>query len=357
MRKLPGGLQKPVLNELGPIRNIFLQGRAARLALLGEESFEIETLLSRLAGEAGQRGPTVGGWTEWTRSGQREISVADLRTLTVEQTTERMLASPPDQFLLILNGDLEPGALQGRLAHAGDVIHSLAKAGGGPTSLLVLVDGSGREVATVARAIDADPLLSAVKGHVVALAHGEAAANAASELLPEEAQLEFVRFMGARKGQARIARSLLASFAGVCGVIGLQPIPLADMPVLVTLQTLMVSLIIYTSGRTLRPRVIAEFLGALGFNVGAGYAFREGARALVKVLPFWGNAISGFVAGAGTYAIGRSAIAYFIDRLPPKEARQLYRSLKPKRFTFRRKALPPPLPPPDHPGETDGARD
>ena len=32
---------------------------------------------------------------------------------------------------------------------------------------------------------------------------------------------------------------------------------------------------------------------------------REGARAAVKLLPGWGNAISGGVAAAGTYAIGR----------------------------------------------------
>jgi len=96
-------------------------------------------------------------------------------------------------------------------------------------------------------------------------------------------------------------------------VIGVQPIPLADMPILTTLQTLMVGMIIHTTGRPFSVRLVAEFLGALGFDIGARLVLREGARAIVKVIPIWGNAVSGFIAGAGTYAIGKAAIAYFIE--------------------------------------------
>jgi hypothetical protein len=46
------------------------------------------------------------------------------------------------------------------------------------------------------------------------------------------------------------------------------------------------------------------------------------------LLPGWGNAISGGVAAAGTYAIGRSAIAYFIEGISIGEARKLFRSQK-----------------------------
>jgi hypothetical protein len=45
--------------------------------------------------------------------------------------------------------------------------------------------------------------------------------------------------------------------------------------------------------------------------------FRETARAAVKILPVWGNMISGGVAGAGTYALGRAAIAYYIEGKSP----------------------------------------
>jgi len=342
VKKLPGGIQKPILSELGPIRNIYLSGKTARLALVGGEEFSEEELLRKLSDAAPQRGATIESWTTWALSGQRELLVADLRPLTAEAAATRLAQSPADQFLMVVEGDITKEQLAAKIGKLSEIVRELTDRGAQKTSLLVMVNGSGREVATVAAAVAAHPVVSALEGHVVSFEHREAAINAASEILPDHAQLEYVRFMGAKKAQARIGKSILTSFSAVCGVIGVQPIPLADMPILVTLQMLMVSLIVYASGRKIGPKVIAEFMGALGINVGAGYAFREGARALVKVLPFWGNAISGFVAGAGTYAIGRAAIAYFIEKAPAKETRKLFKSLKPKRLTFRRKSLPPP---------------
>jgi uncharacterized protein (DUF697 family) len=145
--------------------------------------------------------------------------------------------------------------------------------------------------------------------------------------LPLPAQLEFARFTNARKAQALIASSLLKSFGAICGIIALQPIPLADLPILLTLQSLMVGLIIHTTGRPPSKRLIVEFLGALGIGAAAGFAFREVARVAVRIVPFWGNAVSGLVAGAGTYAIGRAAIAYFIDDSPLEETRRLFKKI------------------------------
>jgi uncharacterized protein (DUF697 family) len=51
---------------------------------------------------------------------------------------------------------------------------------------------------------------------------------------------------------------------------------------------------------------------------------REGTRAVLKFFPGWGNLICGMVAGAGTYAIGRAAIAFFIDGVSIKDARRTY---------------------------------
>ena len=99
----------------------------------------------------------------------------------------------------------------------------------------------------------------------------------------------------------------------MAGVIGVQPIPLADFPVLLALQMFMVSLIVYVSGRDFSLRVAGEFGASLGIGFGAGLVFRETARAAVKILPVWGHVISGGVAGAGTYALGRAAITYFIE--------------------------------------------
>jgi uncharacterized protein (DUF697 family) len=97
----------------------------------------------------------------------------------------------------------------------------------------------------------------------------------------------------------------------------MNPLPLADFPVLLALQMFMVSLIIYTSGREFSLRLAGEFVASLGIGFGAGLLFRETARAAVKILPVWGHMISGGVAGAGTYALGRAAIAYYIEGKRP----------------------------------------
>ncbi len=68
-------------------------------------------------------------------------------------------------------------------------------------------------------------------------------------------------------------------------------------------------------------------------NVGAAFLFREGARAVVKFFPGWGNAVSGAVAGAGTYAIGLAATGYFVDGLPMEEARKRLKGRGPKQLT------------------------
>ena len=107
--------------------------------------------------------------------------------------------------------------------------------------------------------------------------------------------------------------------------IGAQPIPLADLPILTGLQAAMVSGIMHISGRELGVRTATEFFGALGANIGLGMVLREAARAGIKFLPGWGNAISGGIAAAGTYAIGRSAVAYFIEGVSLAEARKIFR--------------------------------
>jgi uncharacterized protein (DUF697 family) len=169
---------------------------------------------------------------------------------------------------------------------------------------------------------------------------GDSVPEAVAAVLPNVARLEFARLTGAKGAQAQIAGSLLKSFTAVCGVIGLQPIPLADMPILTTLQTLMVGLIIHTAGKPFSARIVGEFLGALGLNIGAGILFREGARAIIKVVPVWGNAVSGMVAGAGTYAVGRAAIAYFIEDIPLSETKKLFQRLLPGWDAFKRRRLP-----------------
>jgi uncharacterized protein (DUF697 family) len=142
--------------------------------------------------------------------------------------------------------------------------------------------------------------------------------------LPNECRVEMVRISGDREAQREIANILIKSTAAICTAIGAQPIPLADLPILTTLQLVMVSGIMYLSGRERSLRAATEFVGTIGANVGAGMLLREGARALLKFFPGWGNVVCGMVAGAGTYAIGHAASAYFLEGVTLGEARRTY---------------------------------
>jgi uncharacterized protein (DUF697 family) len=149
--------------------------------------------------------------------------------------------------------------------------------------------------------------------------------------LPNEARVEMVRIARDRAAQIEIAQSLVKSTTAICTAIGAQPIPLADLPILTALQLVMVSGIMYIGGREKSLRAATEFIGALGVNVGAGMILREGTRAILKFFPGWGNVVCGMVAGAGTYAIGRAAIVYFLEGVSLKDARRTYLANRKKR--------------------------
>ena len=46
---------------------------------------------------------------------------------------------------------------------------------------------------------------------------------------------------------------------------------------------------------------------------GAAFGMRWGAQQLVKLVPGAGTLVSASVAGAGTLALGKSAVSYFVD--------------------------------------------
>lgn len=133
------------------------------------------------------------------------------------------------------------------------------------------------------------------------------------QALPDAGRGVFVRIARVKGLQEELATNLTRTVATVCAAVAALPIPVADLVPLTALQVSLVAGIAWIGGRTLSTRAAAEFLGAVGVNVGVAFALREGARALVKyVLPGAGSAVSGAVAFAGTMAIGAAARAYFI---------------------------------------------
>jgi uncharacterized protein (DUF697 family) len=153
---------------------------------------------------------------------------------------------------------------------------------------------------------------------------------AAMRDLLTEGRLGAARKSGDPAVQRETATTVVNACVTLCTAVGTEPIPLADFPILTSLQISMVASIIYISGRTVSRKMAAEFIAALGANVGMGIVLREGSRALLKLFPGWGNVISGAIAGAGTYAIGKAATAYFIEGGTIEEARRLFRRTKKK---------------------------
>lgn len=318
LEKLPGSLQEPILRELDPIKEVFLRQRPPRLAILGEAGIELPSLLNSLAGRPVLHAPLHGGGWAAVR-GAGVVGIADLRG-------GRLLPDGPPADLYLYLGSSSPGLTPDAQRAAQVLSAAVSGEEGSPAGLAVLVLGGETDTPSVLAALAA----AGASGAVVFSSHlprsgvergftdGQCSAlgDRLCDFLPENAQLELARFLRARGAQARLAGTVLKAFGAVAGVIGMQPIPLADFPILLSLQMFMVSLIIHVSGREFSPRLAGEFVASLGIGFGAGLVFRETARTAVKILPVWGHMISGGVAGAGTYALGRAAIAYYIEERP-----------------------------------------
>ncbi|MDP6380013.1 MAG: 50S ribosome-binding GTPase [Phycisphaerae bacterium] len=143
--------------------------------------------------------------------------------------------------------------------------------------------------------------------------------------LPRSAQLELARTVQFKTVQRSMARKMILGAAAAAGAVGAQPIPLADMPFITGIQIGLIIVIGYISGREMSKKAAIEFMAAMGLNVSAAFGLRELARALIKIIPVFGNAVSGLIAGASTYAVGEAAIAYFIDNKRTAEVKTVFK--------------------------------
>ena len=140
-----------------------------------------------------------------------------------------------------------------------------------------------------------------------------------------EGELDAARKSPDKEAKLAVTEKIVTTCSAVCTAVGVEPIPLADFPILTAVQVLMIASIMHVSGREISRKAIAEFLSALGMNIGAGLVLREGARAAAKLLPGFGSAISGAIAGGATYTLGRAATAYFIEGASLTDVRTYFR--------------------------------
>jgi len=358
--KLPSALQKPILQEMTPIKNLFLLQRPPRIVIAGEAGACKEHLLNALFGaevaQADETPSTIPGWHELAFGSRGAVRLLDARDGGQEGANKSALIDEaPDLFLFLRCSPDIDGSLAEDIARLNTILEFMASRGSERQAVAgVLIKSDADEKMEQARlqldaCLHTKPAISArlaatlaitasmrlrLDGTVDANSIGrkniDRLAQVIAEELPEEARLEMARLSGTREVQEKIAQTLIKACTAMCAAIGVQPIPLADFPILTAIQVLMIGGIIHTSGRKMGVKLVAEFMAALGLNAGVGLVLREGSRALWKLLPVWGNIISGAIAGGGTYALGRAATAYFIEGASIKDARKLFRR-KPRR--------------------------
>ncbi len=366
--KLPETIQKPILSELTPLKELFLQQRPPRLALTGAAKRSAPELVRIFFGltedkPAPDAPMSIFSWQEVEIGGRGTISILDARGAfdsAARQIQDELNRQPADMVFFL---DEAAAKARARKVEIENLIACLDWNGTAQAKAKVIgiafsstktrpAHNHEKEEASHSQEL-ASSLRKALKTEdnvfqIVSFGFEKDLPDKAQELmsilgreLPNAARIEMIRISRDRETQREVAQILVKSTTAICAAIGAQPIPLADLPILTTLQLVMVSGIMYLSGRERSLRAATEFIGAIGANVGVGMLLREGTRAVLKFFPGWGNVVCGMVAGAGTYAIGRAASAFFLEGVSLKEARQTYLASRKRRTLPVRMATKP----------------
>jgi uncharacterized protein len=358
--RLPSRIRNAVLSELTPLKQLFLQQRPPRFLFAGSANVPAGKIVSALFGSTEFAAPDAAAplsrWFEVDFPERGKISIIDVRGIVDSaaiHARDELKYRAADVIFFIRDEQIAQD-LKGRefadlnsylnwnetLESDRKIIEIIVP----PLETIASRDRNafgatrdngvaGSSLARHGVFLETLRLVPVDNGRAFELPPAEARRlmSILARELPNEARMEMIRISRDREAQREVAQLLVKSTTAVCTAIGAQPIPLADLPILTSLQLTMVSGIMYVSGRERSLRASAEFAGALGANVGAAMVLREGARAVLKFFPGWGNVVCGLVAGSGTYAIGRAATAYFIEGVSLKDARRTYLKSRKKR--------------------------
>lgn len=132
--------------------------------------------------------------------------------------------------------------------------------------------------------------------------------------------------LGLEELVVKLSKEIINIFSGIASTISLTPIPVADIYILVTLQSVMVAIVAALSGRQATLQTAKEFIYSLGGIGGAGFVLRLIAQQTSKfinlVFPGAGSTVSASVAWMGTQSIGNAALAYYIEGKDLKRAKE-----------------------------------
>jgi uncharacterized protein len=345
--RLPSAIQKPVSRELSPLKELFLQQRPPRFLLAGSTRLPLPDLVNILFnGEPAEDSRNilfeVFRWQTLEVKNRGTIAVLDARggdDRAEQGIREELRREKPDVVVIVSDASEGRTRVKKSEENGRECVLWTDEIQGDAAGIIAIHFQTPRsrdgQVGELDWSRRIEPQLHGrvwggfeFSGESNALpgdrAMAEQLLSRLAEKLPNQCRVEIVRISRNRAAQHEVANLLIKSTSAICTGVGAQPIPLADLPILTALQLAMVSGVMYVSGRERSLRAATEFLGAVGANVGAGMLLREGARAALKFFPGWGNVVCGMVAGAGTYAIGHAAAAYFLEGATLKEAREMY---------------------------------
>lgn len=121
------------------------------------------------------------------------------------------------------------------------------------------------------------------------------------------------------------ARRLVRNASTFNALVGAEPVPGLDIPLLLSIQVRLVLRLAAVYGQSMTARSAKELVS----TVAGGVAFRYLAAEAAKLLPGIGWVAAGAIAATGTWTIGQVAIRYFDSErsLTPQRMKRLYRRL------------------------------
>jgi len=154
--------------------------------------------------------------------------------------------------------------------------------------------------------------------------------NIAEELIPgiikasPDAALVIGRELPAFRHEA--AQRIIRNATLISWVVGMEPIPLVDIPILLGTQIRLVLRIAALYGEPLDSADLKKHAREMLVTMAGGLVMRYLAEEAAKIVPYGGDAIAGIIAGAGTWAIGQVALEYYEGdkQINTRRLRQLY---------------------------------
>jgi small GTP-binding protein len=308
---------------------------AARLAIVGPVNAGKSTLFNMLEGKhIAEVGPipgttkvpqlrTVGPFVMIDTPGFGEVGGVDRANVAAKSAAEA------DAILLLL--DAGAGLRQGDA----DLLSYLQGLRRPVVVALNKIDILGRDYQKVAD--DA----SARLGVKVIPISAKKGTNIAEKLVPAlvDSLPDLAVALGRALPQLRrvMANKIVRQSSILTSAAGAEPIPLIDIPIMLTTQARMVLRIAAIYGEPFTAKHAKELIG----TIGGGLAFRYLAEQGAKLVPVGGWAVAGGIAGLGTWSIGQVALEYFESgkRLTRHQMRGMYKNIwKRDKETFEREA-------------------